>query len=607
MFRTITVLFASLIIVSGVQAQEVPKFSTLVGNVKVEPVKKTNVVELPFLTWGGDVPTFYANGGINTKKDSIYNKLGLNFKLTNGDDFVAQTRNYLSGKTPYLRGTFSQVGMASEVINADPSTKPVMIMQLTWSAGDHMVSREEVKNLNDLKGKTICLQQGGPHVGLIDDALRAAGLKWSDVKIKWAKDLTGKDGPADMMRKDKSIDAVCVISPDMIGLCGGLDQKGTGAEGSVKGTHVVVSTAQMSRSIADVYVVRSDYFASNKADVEKMVSGYLKACEEVVGAKKMYNDGKGKSPSYIATLKLAQSILGDKVLPTIEVDAHGLVSDATFVGLPGNILFFTDTKNVTSFSNKQKETLDLMVGLGYCKERFGFVPAGWDYNKLAKVAGVKYEDPKPASGRIAEDVSVFPDSNLDDKTILSFTINFEPNQQDFSMDTYAAEFRRVVADSQVFGNAVIVIRGHSDPTKTLVDFIKAGMAKNIITRTGDQKTGYKYYMNSKPLDLTATLTVMKAIGDGQFAGSDPNPQETMQAALNLSQTRADAVKKAVVEYAKKANLNLDISQVKPVGVGIREPIIAKPSNMEEAKKNMRVEFRLIRVAPENIKPSDFEY
>ena len=43
-----------------------------------------------------------------------------------------------------------------------------------------------------------------------------------------------------------------VISPDMLGLTGGVDSQGTGAEGTVKNAHVVVSTAEPQRSIADV-------------------------------------------------------------------------------------------------------------------------------------------------------------------------------------------------------------------------------------------------------------------------------------------------------------------------------------------------------------------
>ena len=51
---------------------------------------------------------------------------------------------------------------------------------------------------------------------------------------------------------------------------------------------------------------------------------------------------------------------------------------------------------------------------------------------------------------------------LDDRTILSFTINFNPNQTDFSAVRYAAEFPRVLEMADKFGNAVVAIRGHSD-------------------------------------------------------------------------------------------------------------------------------------------------
>jgi hypothetical protein len=44
-----------------------------------------------------------------------------------------------------------------------------------------------------------------------------------------------------------------------------------------------------------------------------------------------------------------------------------------------------------------------------------------------------------------------------------------------------------------------------------------------------------------------------------------------------------------------------------VGVGIREPFVAKPANMDQAKQNMRVEFRVVRVPAEASKPTDFDF
>lgn len=597
-------LLMCVVLLGGVQVEN---FADNIGDVKIGPVANTGFINVPYITWGGDVATFVANGGLKTKSGSTFDKYGLKLNLTAGDDFHQQVRDYLSGKTPFLRGTFSMLGQASELLNRDPNTKPVMVLQLTWSLGDHMVARENIKNLNDLKGKTICLQKGGPHIGLVDDAIRAAGIKWDDINIVWAKNLTGADSPAEMIRKNNSIDVACVISPDMIGLTGGLDQKGNGAEGTLKGGHVVVSTAQMSRSIADVYVVRADYFKAHKDVVQKFVAGYLKGAEELVMGRKDYADGKGKSASYLNALKMAQTIYGTEVLPTIEVDAHGLVSDANFVGLTGNVAFFNDKGNLNGFDAKQKATLNLMTTLGFVKTRAGFETAHWDYPELAQLAGIEYTAPKAQQNRIkAEGIDVFPDSDLDERTILTFTINFEPNQEEFSVDTYGAEFQRVVQSASTFGNAAIVVRGHADPTKTLIDFVRAGMNKGIIKRDGP-KGNYKYSLNGKPFDLASTKDVIEAIDQGSFSGSIPNPQDTVTGALNLSLKRAEAVQRAIIDYAKQNGLNLDESQIRPSGVGIREPLIPKPANAEQAKQNMRVEFRLIRVTPEAINASDFDF
>jgi len=107
-------------------------FAKLVGDVKVGDVKKADTLEVPFILWGGDVATFVANGGLETKPGTTFEKQGLKLKLTPGDDFVAQVKNYMEGKTPFLRGTMSMLGQASEVIGADPKTKPVVFLQLTW-------------------------------------------------------------------------------------------------------------------------------------------------------------------------------------------------------------------------------------------------------------------------------------------------------------------------------------------------------------------------------------------------------------------------------------------------------------------------------------------
>ena len=583
------------------------KFSELVGNVKRGAVADAKVVSVPYITWGGDVATFLANGDLKTKPGSIYNKSGLDIQLTGGDDFVQQVRDYVSGKSPFLRGTMHMLGMASEVAGADPAIKPVVLLQLSWSAGDQIVAREGVKTLNQLKGKTIAVQQGGPHVGLLYDSLAAANLNKDDIKIVWTKDITGADGPADAFRKDATIDACCVITPDMIGLCGGPDDVGSGAEGSVQGAKVINSTAQMSRSIADVIAVRSDWYKSHKEWCDKYVSGYLAGTDKLVSMRKDFEESKRLSEEYRKILLLSQRIFGAEFLPTIEIDAHGLLLDCSFVGLPGQIAFFEDSANLSGFDAKSKEALDMATSWGYADKRIGFAAAKLDYEAIAKLAGIKYKKPKQQEHfNTGEATDLFLGENLDANTIVSFSISFQPNQTSFPVDRYGADFLRALKAASTFGNARVVIRGHADPTKTLIDLVRAGIAKGLIQQNGTSGN-YRYYFQGKALELADVKAVSELIKQGAFSGGDPDPSITMQAALNLSKARADEAMQALESFAKDSNIRIDLSQIAPVGAGISEPVIAKPKNMQEAEQNMRVEFRIVKVNAEALAPSDFNF
>ncbi len=608
MIRRIALLTLVFAATFGTVIQAQQEFSKLVGNAPIQPVTTGKQVTVPYITWGGDVATFLANGGLTTESGSLFQASGLQMQLVAGDDFPGQVKNYLTGKSPFLRGTMHMLGQASEVIARDPRTKPVVILQLSWSAGDHIVSRESIKSLNDLKGKKIACQQGGPHVGLLYDSLTAAQLTNKDVTIVWTKDLTGPEGAAELFRKDNTIDACCVITPDMLGLTGGIDTKGTGAEGTVSGARVVNSTQQMSRSIADVYAVRRDWFDANQDWVKKFVAGYLKASSQVVTMRQEFEDSKRMSPAYRDLLAKSQKIFGAEVLPTLEVDAHGLLLDCTFVSQAGQEEFFRDKGNLSGFEPKMAECLNLATEWGYAKSRNGFDPNPFDYKEIAKLSGLDYKSPKLTERFDAspESTDMFLGENLDSNTIVSFTINFEPNQQEFSADRYGAEFNRALKAAATFGNARIVVRGHSDPTKTLIDLVKAGMAKGLIKQSGTAGN-YRYFYKGAPLDLTNVKEIGALLESGAFAGGKDDPTITMHAAMALSKARADQVREALMKYATQIGANFDASQIAPVGAGISEPIVAKPKTIEEAKENMRVEFRIVKVDAETIAPTDFNF
>ncbi len=586
-------------------------FSKLVGPVDVQPVRSSTPLEVPFITWGGDVATFHANGGLTTRKGTIYDRQGLNLKLTPGDDFIGQVKNYLGGNSPFLRGTLRMLGQASEVLGRDPRTKPVVVLQLSWSLGDHIVARAPLKKLNDLAPKQgkkvkIACQQGGPHVGLLYDALSQAKLKRDDIEIVWKSDLTGPNGPAEAFSKDKSIDACCVITPDMIGLTGGSDSVGSGAGGTVRGAHTLLSTAQMSRSIADVYAVRSDWFKSNRATVEKFVSGYLRGTEIVLQMRDNFEEtqeSEAMSSDYKALLVMAQSIFGKKVLPSIEVDAHGLLLDCSFARLPGQIEFFEIEGNSTGFEAKTTAALDLAVNWGYARAQKSFDLAGLDYKRVAGLTGLKYVRPQLGETFRSDVLGELLRRGSDDEDVIaSFQILFDANAEDFPIDRYGDDFREAIASARKFGAAVMEIRGHADPTRTLVTLIRAGMARNLL-----KKVGSKWFFKGKEIDLGQTDNMVELIKSGAFDGvKDHDPRLVMQSALNLSLSRAAKVKDVMAKLAKKEGLVLDTTQLQPVGVGISEPVVPVPLSDKDAAPNRRVEFRIVKVPAEAIKQSDFD-
>lgn len=570
-----------------------------------------DALRIPYILWGGDIAAFHGNGGLRTTRGSVFDQAGVVAELYDGNDFESQLKAYRSGESPFLRGTFRMIGLAAEEFAGDPGARPLVFLQLTWSAGDHLIAREGLGTLADLKGKTVAIQKDGPHVGMLDDVLRSSNLSWDDITVVWADAITGPGSPPERFRSDPSIDAAFAITPDMLGLTGGLNATGSGAEGTVKGSRVLVSTAELSRSIADVWAVRADFWKSDPQAVERFTNAYLRSVEELVALKNDY-EAKG-SDRYMATLQLAQDIFGADAVPTLEEDVHGLLMDCSFVGHPGNVAFFTDERNLTGFDVFSERSMDLAVSQGYATQRVPVGRSPIDWSSAAITQGLSKTDIDrgerfKAEAVLSEVESMDADGVLDSRTLLSFTIAFEPNQTVFDASDYRAEFDRLEELAARYGNAAVVIRGHSDTTLVLRDAVKAGLENGKLRRAGTSGD-YKYFLDGRPLDIEDVGAITTAIqtSDAFRPVNGIDPRRTMQAALNLSRERAQAVRRSVLDDAIARGVSIDPSQIQAQGVGIREPLVARPRNQEEAAVNMRVEFRLVRVSAEAMTDADFDF
>jgi outer membrane protein OmpA-like peptidoglycan-associated protein len=532
--------------------------AVLTGSAK--SVRSSGATKLPVITWGGDIATIYANGGSTTARGSIFDDEGLELEIFREDNFVTQAQKCLDGETPYLRGTMGMINLAGAAFAAK-GINLVPFYQLTWSTGgDAMVVRGNIRRVRDLRGKKIAIQAYGPHLEYLGKVLADDGLSFRDVTLTWLPDLTlppydtkgMATDPASAMRADPTIDAALAIIPDALALTSG-GSVGTGAEMSVKGAKILLTTKTASRIIADVYAVRSDYLERNRDAVEKLAHGLLRAQEALQLLQQQKSSRQAENLQMLG--KAADVLLGS---PQATADAEALLGDCEFVGYPGNVAFFTGQGTLRNFERLTSEIQSSLLSLGLLSAKAPLKHANWDYARLSaglkNTAGVTLAKPAFDPKKVEKKLAVETESWAEEGTLFLSEINFEPNQNDFPESKYAADFQKALELAQTYAGALFVVEGHSDP-----------------------------------------LGVLKAKQQNE---SPAVVNQMTQSAKNLSYERAQAVVKGFLAYAKRRGIALDETRFVPAGIGISNPKYNPPKTKDEWAANRRVVFRLKQVEAE---------
>ena len=79
----------------------------------------------------------------------------------------------------------------------------------------------------------------------------------------------------------------------------------------------------------------------------------------------------------------------------------------------------------------------------------------------------------------------------------------------------------------------------------------------------------------------------------------------MEAAQKLSDQRAKNVLAELKRLSEERKQPITEGQFQTMGVGVAEPVAAKPKSVEDAAKNRRVEFRVYKISPEKLAGGDF--
>ena len=400
--------------------------------------------------WAGWAPIIYANNGFKAGK--VWKTPGgkdFKVELTLIDDPVAMRDAYAAGNVHIGWGTLDMVPLFLESLRKDSRVMPRIYQQVDWSnGGDGIVVRENIKNVSDLRGKTLVLAQNSPSHYFALNALINAGVQPSEVNFKFTQDAFQA---AAAFNADKSISGAVSWSPDIYNLA------------KVKGNRMLVTTSTANKLVADIWFARADFAKDNPDVIEGLVRGIFDGME----ALKDQNNKQTAAKLMAAGYSIPES------------DALGMQGDAHSTNYAENREFFLNQNNPTNFERTWNNAYYLYKRINTVSDRVEFDQV-MDFSVIQKLA----TEAKYANQKNEYDVQFAPTTAAaiqgEAPEILTKTvvIHFFPNSWDLFKKVTESQNGKSVATEYdpnanfvieeigklagQFGAARIVIEGHTD-------------------------------------------------------------------------------------------------------------------------------------------------
>jgi hypothetical protein len=563
--------------------------SPAVKNTAKSQVDPTRTLLVPLITWAADGVTVNANGGLTPNPNSpLARALGVPVQLEVIDDFDTQVANYISGKSAFLRGTADMIALAAEALKQkDPGLEPVVFLQLSTSTGADGFVGIGLEKLEDLKGKTIVTQRNGPHLSLVGNMLKDAGLKPADVNLKYVREITAPPkrdpkaaavDPANALRRDTSLAGATLISPDILAVSAG-GNVGTGLEGTVKGAKPVFTTRTANNIIFDVYAVRRDVLDRHLPLVEAFRTEHLRQQEnflaELANVAKKGSADRRKLDDFKKTCRpLARIFLQDEGAVNDYIVWAGV--DSQLAGNAGNARFFDD-QNPVGLRATTGRIQEFFTQLGLVKNAVTVA----SFTPVVEATSPPKPSPVKSTFASAQDVRKAAESK-GANVLYRYTFKFSATTSDIAWRDYPDVFQKINETVTRYGGAIVQLRGHAD--NFFANFVAAKRQQGETT----------YQRKNKQTGQFETLPL-------------PKLEEIVNDANSLSYARAFAVKKAYAAYVRESLKlspeELDLSRFDVKGLGINEPLIRNPSTADQRSENMRGEMLII--AAESELPAEF--
>jgi ABC-type nitrate/sulfonate/bicarbonate transport system substrate-binding protein len=345
----------------------------------------------------------------------------------------------------FLEGLVDRTGTPK-----DSRVMPRVFQQVDFSnGGDGIVVREGIKTVRDLAGKKLALAQNSPSQFFALNMLVAGGLQPGDVDMVYTEDAF-QAAAAFNAQKDL---AGCVSwAPDIYNL------------EKAKGNRMLITTQTANRLIADVWFARADFAKDHPDKIEAIVRGIFDAMESL--------------KTETAKAKVADLMSAGYNIPA--TDTLAMLGDAHSTNWAENYQFFINRNNPANFERIWKQSYNLYRRVGAISNPPVPFDQVMDFSVIQKLgAEPKYGETKDEYAR-ALPPKTLSQIRAENEEILTNTvvIHFFPNSWDLRKrivrrldgkdveeaydPTVDLVLDEVAALAKQFGNARIVIEGHTD-------------------------------------------------------------------------------------------------------------------------------------------------
>lgn len=220
-------------------------------------------------SWPGYAGGIVANNGFRPDKDSIYySKYNLCVEFLLMEDVDARAKAFARGGRDGVDIVWSSVDFWANELPGflKNGISARVIMQVDWSqGGDAIVADSSIRRIEDLYQKRISLALFTPSQWLLEFSLQNSLLDKSK-QAEIVRDLVGKNASPDA-RADfvaGKVDAAVVWEPDV-----------TAALMKRPNSHILVSSREARKLIADLMVAREDFLHEHPDVIQAFVSGWL--------------------------------------------------------------------------------------------------------------------------------------------------------------------------------------------------------------------------------------------------------------------------------------------------------------------------------------------